>query len=90
MDPTTVAIAGVVLMPLILGLIQFFKKLDPNNQVPGGVWLAASMLFGVAGQVVAFIVASGVPTDPKAWAALVVLGLSFGLATSKLYDETLQ
>jgi len=89
MDLTTVAIAGVVLIPLIVGVIQFAKKLDPSNTVPGQVWLASSLVLGVAGESVAVIIASGVPATLEAWASLVVLGLSFGLAASKAYDETL-
>lgn len=90
MDPTTVAIAGVVLIPLIIGLIQFAKKVDVGNKVPGQVWLMSAMGLGVAGETVAFIIAAGVPIDLATWAALVVLGLSFGLAAAKAYDETLR
>ncbi|MBU0777518.1 hypothetical protein KKH23_06685 [Patescibacteria group bacterium] len=85
MDMTTVAIAGVVLIPLIIGLIQFIKRLAPDAD--GRVWLVLSMILGVAGETVAFIIAGGVPADIKGWAALVVMGLSFGLAASKSYDE---
>jgi len=87
MDMATVAIAGVVLIPLIISLIQFTKRLAPDTD--GRVWLLLSMVLGVGGETVAFIIAGGVPVVLKGWAALVVLGLSFGLAASKAYDETL-
>jgi len=89
MDLATVAIAGVALIPLIVGIIEFAKKLDPGNVVPGQVWLASSMVLGVIGESVAVIIASGMPNTLEAWASLVVLGLSFGLSASKAYDETL-
>lgn len=82
------AIAGVLLIPLIIGLIQFCKKLFPGAD--GRVWLATSLVMGIAGQVVAYLVDTGVPVDLGGWTALVVLGLAFGLAASKAYDETLK
>jgi len=82
------AIAGVLLIPLIIGLIQFFKKLFPGAD--GRVWLAVSLVLGVAGQVVAYLIDMGKPTDLAGWTALVVLGLAFGLAASKAYDETIK
>jgi len=90
MDPTTVGISGVLLVPLIIGLVQFVKRLDTGNVIAGNVWLASSMLLGVGGYATVHIATVGVPTDFLGWAGLVVLGLSFGLASSKAYDETMK
>lgn len=91
MDASTVAIGGVVLIPVIVGLIQLFKRFAPN--APDNVWLALSFVFGVAGQFIVYVIANGgafssIPGwDLATWAAAVVTGLAFGLAASKAYDE---
>lgn len=86
-DPNSVVIGGVVAAVLIVGLIQWFKRLLPG--APGNAWLIASMLLGILAQVLSSVSADGVPGTLAGWLQLVVLGLAFGLATSKLYDETL-
>lgn len=89
MDSMAVAIGGVVLIPLIIGLVQAFKRADPNRRVPSYVWFYLALLLGIIGQVVVFLIASGIPVSLADWAACVVLGLSFGLAAGKAYDETM-
>jgi len=87
----TVAIGGVVLIPLIVGLIQLFKRFVPK--APGNVWLALSFVLGVAGQFIVYVIANGGEFAAvgswtlATWAACVVTGLAFGLAASKAYDE---
>ncbi len=87
-DIGTFAIGNVLLMPLIVSLIQFFKRF--TSRPLEKLWLALSFLFGVAGEVVIFFVANGQTTVGwvfATWAAAIVLGLQFGLAASKAYDE---
>ena len=90
MDPTTVAIAGVVLIPLIIGLIQAVKRADPNHKVSSYVWFYLSLVLGIVGETVVYFIANSPPTSLEEWAACVVIGLSFGLASGKAYDETLR
>lgn len=83
-----VAIAGVLLIPLIIGFIEALKRLFEN--APGKLWFGLSLLFGFLGQVVALLIQENqLPADLAGWASLVVLGLAFGLAASKAYDETI-
>jgi hypothetical protein len=87
MNGATVAIGGIVLIPLIIGLIEFVKRLAPG--APGNVWLVTAMILGIAGQVVVWLIAYDLPAGLEPWAILVVQGLAFGLASSKAYDETI-
>lgn len=80
--------AGVVLIPLIIGLIQFIKKIFP--EADSRIWLLLSMFLGILGQVAVYVADTGTPSDFKQWLTLIILGLAFGLATSKTYDETLR
>jgi hypothetical protein len=82
------AIGGVLLIPLIVGLVQLVKRMIPA--APDNVWLFLSFVLGVAGQCVVWMIATG--TAFAAWsldnvATMVVLGLAFGLAASKAWDE---
>lgn len=90
MNGNALAIAGVVLIPLIIGLVQAIKRFDPKDQVRGFVWFYLSLFLGILGSGVSYVITSGVPNDLSGWAACVVLGLSFGLAAGKAYDETLK
>jgi len=84
----SLAIGGVVLITLITGLIQFAKSFFPH--APGNLWRALAFFLGVVGQVVVFLVASGTNVgfwSLATWASLVVLGLAFGLAAGKAYDD---
>lgn len=88
MNGTAVAIGGVALVPLIVALIQFAKRFA--SSAPGNVWLGASFVLGVIGQIVTWIIALEAPVGAwtlEQWAVVVVLGLNFGLAASKAYDE---
>ena len=87
MDVEAIAIGGMVLVPLIVGLIEVLKRFFPHAH--GNVWLGVSIALGMAGQVVVTIFASELPATLEQWAALVVLGLNFALAASKAYDESI-
>lgn len=85
MDVSSVVIGGVVAAPLAVALIQFLKRFFPG--APANAWLGLSMALGIGAQVVAWLISNGSPAGLSGWAELVVLGLAFGLATSKSYDE---
>ncbi len=89
-DATNVAIGDVLLLPLIIGLIQFVKRFFAR--APGNVWLFASFVLGITGQTVVFMVANETAVgswDFGTWSMVVVYGLALGLAASKMYDELL-
>jgi hypothetical protein len=89
MNPINLAIAGVVLIPLIIGVIQAIKRADPNKRVLSYVWFYLALVLGIVGETTAFFIDQGKPKNLGEWAACVVLGLSFGLAAGKAYDKTL-
>lgn len=83
-----VAIGGVILIPVIVGLVQFVKRMIPD--APDNVWLFISFILGVIGQCVVWMIATG--TQFATWslenfATMVVLGVTVGLAASKAYDS---
>lgn len=87
-EPATVAIGGVLLIPLIVGLIQLAKKLVPN--APGNVWLLVAFVLGMVGQVLTVMLAQAKPLENWAfdlWVTTLVQGAAFGLAAAKAYDE---
>lgn len=88
MQQGEIAIGNVLLLPLIVGLIEFVKRFFP--EAPGNLWLALSFVLGVTGQIVVFLIGHNgtfVGWNLETWALAVALGLSTGLATGKLYDE---
>ncbi len=95
MDPSKVAVGDVLLLPLIIGLVQAIKRFFPVAQ--NTVWFGLAFVFGVAGQVVVFLIAHPGSTskagnmpwagwDFATWALCIVTGLAFGLAAGKTYD----
>lgn len=91
MDFSKVAVGDVALIPLIVGLIQFFKSFVPA--APGNVWRAASFILGLCGQLAIFVIAhdGGVSGwDLGTWLTCAVTGFAFALAAGKAYDEVLR
>lgn len=90
MNITEVAIGNIALIPLIIGLVQLFKRFFPT--LPTNVWLGLSFLFGIVGQMIVFVIAHGGTFTSagawtlETWALAVVLGLTVGLAAAKAYD----
>ena len=76
------AINGILVIPLILGLVEFLKKFGITGQWALASALAFGVLFGISYQ----ISASGVPVDFNGWLAAVVYGLALGLSAAGLYD----
>ena len=85
-DPN-LAIAEVALIPLIVGLIQALKRFFPSAH--SNIWFGLSLLLGVVFQVAAYVSVLGLPSGFTQYFTLVILGLAFGLASGKSYDETL-
>ena len=88
MDATTLAIGDIVLIPLIIGLVQAFKRFAPNAS--NDIWFGVAMVLGLVLQILVFMIAHGqsfVGWDMQTWVLGVTTGLSFGLATGKAYDK---
>jgi len=77
------AIAGVAIIPMVLGLVEFAKKLGVN----GNASLVLSIVLGFIFSGVVYAVQSGiVPSGAVPYINLVVVALSGGLGAAGLYD----
>lgn len=88
----SIAIGGIAVVPLVIGLIQFIKSFFPGAS--SNVWKALSFLFAFIGTVAVFIISqeSQGPIDLSSWtfttwATLITQSLLVGLAAGKAYDE---
>lgn len=80
------SIAQVALIPLIIGTIQAAKRFAPNAH--DNVWFGLSLFLGVGFQALAYLAFEGVPTSFPEILSLCVMGLAFGLASGKAYDQS--
>lgn len=79
---TNAVVAGVPLLFVVIGLVQFVKKLG----LVGNALIWASMAIGLllgAGFQFATV---GFPTDFAGWFAVIVYGLGLGIVSSGVYD----
>ena len=77
------AIAGVAIIPLVLGCVEFAKKLGVN----GNASLVLSVVLGFVFSGVVYAVQSGiVPDTVVPYINLVVVALSGSLGAAGLYD----
>ena len=77
------AIAGVAILPLIIGLVEFSKQLG----VHGKASQVLAMVFGVLfGGVFYAIEQSVMPDAVLPYIGIAVFGLAMGLAASGIYD----
>ena len=85
-DYQSLAVGGVAVIPLVLGLVQFSKKLGVKGNWCIVEAFVLAMLFGM----VAFAVeAQLIPIGAVPWVTMVMVGLGcgvFGLATTGLFD----
>ena len=81
-DFTSLLVAGVPLMVVIFGLVEFSKKLGLNGK---GLTIF-SMLLGLAFGIAYQISTAGVPAGFAGWFTVVIFGLALGLVTSGFYD----
>lgn len=75
-----IAIGGVSLLVLVLGLVEFAKRLG----VQGKASMVLAMVLGVVIGVVYKLMGIYPVIDP--WVQVVVFGLAFGLAATGIYD----
>ena len=77
------AVAGVAIIPLVLGLVEFAKKLGVN----GNASLVLSVALGFVFSGVVYAMQSGLVSEAAAlWVNLVIVALSGGLGAAGLYD----
>jgi len=85
-DFQSLAIGGVALIPLVLGLVEFSKKLGVQ-----GNWCVfeSFVLAAVFGMLAYAIDAELIPLAAVPWISMVVVGLGcgvFGLAATGIFD----
>ena len=77
------SIAGIAIIPLVLGLVQFAKKLGVNGN--GSMVLAVVLGFFFSGLMYAGQTGL-IPAEALPWVELVVFALAGGLSAAGLYD----
>jgi len=82
MNLETIMIAGVPLLAVVFGLVEFTKKLGLTGEKLTVVSMVTGLLLGVGYQ----ISVSGLPVEFGAWFGVVVFGLAIGLAASGIYN----
>ncbi len=81
-DFTTLMSGGVLILPVIFGLVEFSKSLGLS-----GKWLTVfSMLLGIAFGFRLQDRRSGYPAGFAGWFLVTVFGLALGLIASGFYD----
>jgi hypothetical protein len=82
MDFNQLVVAGIPLIAVIFGLVEFAKRFGLK-----GNWLTIfSMLLGIGLGIGYKISESGVPVGFPAWFGVCIFGLALGLTASGLYD----
>lgn len=76
------AVAGVPLLFVVLGLVQWFKSYNLAGNALRGVSMGIGLLLG-AGYQIAVV---GLPADFAGWFAVVIYGLGLGVIASGVYD----
>ena len=75
-------VAGVPLVFVVLGLVQWLKKLGVDDKGLIGASMAIGLLLGGGYQ----IATVGIPVDIAGWFSTVVYGLGLGVVASGVYD----
>jgi hypothetical protein len=81
-DFANVAVNGVPLLFVIIGLVEYLKRFGVEGNALLGASMGMGVLFGVGYQISQL----GVPTAFSGWFFLVVFGLALGLIASGIYD----
>lgn len=74
-------VAGLPLVLVVIGLVEWFKQLGVQGNVLRYVSMAIGLVFGIGYQV-----SLGMPTDYAGWFGAAVYGLALGLVASGIYD----
>lgn len=76
-----VAVAGVPLALVILGLVAFAKQMGASGKLLTGISMGIGLILGVGYQLT-----QKYPQTPADWFAAIVIGLAYGLIASGIYD----
>lgn len=74
--------AGGAVLPFILGLVEFFKRLGVTGKVSLGLSMGLGLIFGLC----MWFASYGAPADFASWLLVVLFGLGMGLTASGIYD----
>ena len=77
-----IAVLGVPLIFVVIGLVEYVKKMG----VTGKYLLGASMLIGLVLGAGSQLAAAGFPADFAGWFGVTVYGLGLGVVASGVYD----
>lgn len=77
----TILVAGIPLLVIVIGLVQFIKGFGLTGNIVKAMSLLIGLLLGGGYQY-----SLAAPVDFAGWFALVVFGLGLGLVASGLYD----
>jgi len=76
-----IIVAGIPLLLVVLGLVQFIKGFGLTGNAVKLLSLAVGLLLGIGYQMSVTI-----PVDFSGWFAVAVFGLGLGLVASGVYD----
>ena len=79
---TTIIVSGFPLIAVVLGLVEFSKKLGLEGKPLLAVSMVLGLLFGIGYQ----LTVVGQPGTAGEWFSAVIVGLVFGLVASGIYD----
>jgi len=74
-------VAGLPLVLVVIGLVEWFKQLGVQGNVLRYVSMAIGLVIGIAYQI-----SLGLPADFAGWFAACIYGLGLGLVASGIYD----
>ncbi len=77
-----VAVAGIPLLFVVIGLVELVKSFGVQGNILRGVSMFVGLLFGVSYQIAQL----GVPADFAGIFSMAVYGLGLGLVASGVYD----
>lgn len=78
---SNLTVAGIPLVAVTLGLVQYIKSFGLTGNIVKIVSLAIGLLLGIGYQ---FTVAA--PVDFASWFSVIVFGIALGLVASGIYD----
>lgn len=79
---TEAVVSGVPLLFVVIGLVQFAKKLGAAGNQLIVISMAIGLLLGMGYQ----FATVGFPVDFSGWFAVIVYGLGLGIVASGVYD----
>ena len=76
-----ILVAGIPLLLVVLGLVQWIKQFGLEGKIVRVISMAVGLLLGVGYQL-----SIAMPVDFAGWFSTAVFGLALGIVASGLYD----